>query len=79
MDGSSAPSDNEIENVVWAIKKAYSTMSGYKRDSAVLETALMLRYLVHYIGDLHQPYTLQRCSVLSSKVAIEEVAHSRSL
>lgn len=55
MDGTNAPADNEIENVVWAIKQGYSTMTNYKRNSAPLETALMLRYLVHFVGDLHQP------------------------
>lgn len=65
MDGTNAPSDSEIENVVWAIKQGYSTMSGYKRDSAVLETALMLRYLVHFVGDLHQP--LHATTMFSSK------------
>lgn len=65
MDGTSAPTDNEIENVVWAIKQGYSTMTGYKRDSAILETALMMRYLIHFVGDLHQP--LHATTMFSSK------------
>jgi hypothetical protein len=65
MDGTNAPADNEIENVVWAIKQGYSTMTGYKRDSAILETALMIRYLIHFVGDLHQP--LHATTMFSSK------------
>lgn len=65
MDGTNAPADNEIENVVWAIKQGYSTMTGYKRDSAILETALMIRYLIHFVGDLHQP--LHASTMFSSK------------
>lgn len=42
-------------NVLWAAQQALGTLSSANRASAPFETGLMLRYLVHLIGDMHQP------------------------
>lgn len=40
------------ENVVWAIDQAVKTLRGEGGD---LAKALMLRFLLHFVGDVHQP------------------------
>ncbi len=40
------------ENVVWAIGEATSALRG---DAGDLPKAMMLRFLLHFVGDLHQP------------------------
>lgn len=42
-------------NVLWAAQQAINTLSSPQRASAPFETGLMLRYLVHLVGDMHQP------------------------
>lgn len=55
-DSSVMPNGKEAkENVVWAINEAVSTLKNRNSANAKLETALMLRFLIHFVGDLHQP------------------------
>ncbi len=46
-----APEPRE-ENVVWAIEQ---TVSVLRSDASDLSKALMLRFLLHFVGDIHQP------------------------
>jgi hypothetical protein len=41
------------QNVVWAIGQAASTLGSARAED--FEKALMLRMLIHFVGDLHQP------------------------
>jgi hypothetical protein len=41
------------DNVVWAIGSAHSTM--YSKKSAPLDKARQLRFILHFVGDVHQP------------------------
>jgi len=41
------------QNVVWAIKQATATLKS--PDAGDFEKALMLRFLIHFAGDIHQP------------------------
>jgi hypothetical protein len=41
------------ETVVWAINQALTTLQSAK--AADFEKALMLRFLIHFVGDIHQP------------------------
>ena len=43
----------EPQNVVWAIDNAEATLEA--SGSAQLDRARMLRFLVHFAGDIHQP------------------------
>jgi hypothetical protein len=40
-------------NVVWAIEHAETVL--YSNLSSALDKALQLRFLIHFIGDMHQP------------------------
>ncbi|MCP5115477.1 MAG: hypothetical protein GY953_32015, partial [bacterium] len=40
------------ENVIWAIEQATSTLRG---DGGDFAKAMMLRFLLHFVGDIHQP------------------------
>ena len=42
-------------NVVWAIESILGTLQGQSAQTAPLETSMALRYLIHFLGDLHQP------------------------
>jgi hypothetical protein len=44
-----------VGDVIWALDQAYHTLTDRKRESAELETGLMLRYLIHLVSDIHQP------------------------
>lgn len=50
-DGVAAPAPRP-ENVVWAIGQATATLRGEAGD---LSKSLMLRFLLHFVGDVHQP------------------------
>ncbi|MCP3958067.1 MAG: hypothetical protein GY719_09460 [bacterium] len=50
-EGTAAPPSRQ-ENVVWAIDQAATTLRG---DAGDLAKALMLRLLIHFVGDVHQP------------------------
>jgi S1/P1 Nuclease len=41
------------DNVVWAIQQAIITLS--TANSTILDKALQLRFLIHFLGDIHQP------------------------
>jgi hypothetical protein len=41
------------DNVVWAIQQASTTLA--TSSSTVLDKALQLRFLIHFVGDVHQP------------------------
>lgn len=53
-DGTAAENKPLAENVVWAIEK----FEGVLRDRArtEVERADALRYLIHFVGDVHQPF-----------------------
>jgi hypothetical protein len=42
-------------NIVWAINNILNTLQGQTAQTAPLETSMALRYLIHFLGDLHQP------------------------
>ena len=42
-------------NIVWAIQNAEGTLKGQTAKTAPLETSMALRFLIHFLGDLHQP------------------------
>jgi hypothetical protein len=41
------------DNVVWAINQAKTVLSA--QDSSTLDKSLQLRFLIHFVGDIHQP------------------------
>jgi hypothetical protein len=51
-DGSVLPKIPK-ENVVWAINQSLATLQSPKASS--FEQALFLRFLIHFVGDVHQP------------------------
>lgn len=52
-DGLTSVRQPAEQNVVWAIQHAITTLkSGKSQD---LQKALMLRMLIHFVGDIHQP------------------------
>jgi hypothetical protein len=51
-------------DALWAISQAVSTLKNYKRSSALLEDAIQMRLLIHFIGDIHQPL---HCATLYSR------------
>ena len=43
-------------NLVWAISKAVETLTSHKTlGKKTQEKSLMLKLLIHFYGDLHQP------------------------
>jgi hypothetical protein len=52
-DGTSTPAFVQKENVLWAIKKSDSVLTNPK--ATLVEKALFLRFLLHFVGDIHQP------------------------
>jgi len=46
------PAPNDM-NVAWAITEAHSTVYGKK--STLLDKSRQLRFIVHFVGDVHQP------------------------
>lgn len=64
-DGNTSNADQRVGDVIWALDQAYYTLTDRKHASAELETALMLRYLIHLVGDIHQP--LHVTSLFSKK------------
>ena len=42
-------------NALWAIQQFEATLTSPNRDEAPLETSIAMRYLLHLIGDMHQP------------------------
>ncbi|CAG9316770.1 unnamed protein product [Blepharisma stoltei] len=56
-----APTTN---NIIWAISQAMSTLRQVNSTSSPLEASMQLRYLIHWLGDLHQPlHATQRFTV----------------
>lgn len=51
-DPSACPAPAE-DNVVWAIGSAHSTV--YSTKAATLDRARQLRFILHFVGDVHQP------------------------
>lgn len=51
-------------NCLWFLHEIMTTLKSPTRDLADLETSLMMRWLVHIIGDMHQP--LHTVSMFSS-------------
>lgn len=43
------------ENGVYALEQAVYTLKSFNYTVAPYETSTMLRYLIHIVGDLHQP------------------------
>jgi S1/P1 Nuclease len=48
------PSGSE-SNIIWAIQNLQQTLQQQTAITAPLETSLSLRFLIHFLGDLHQP------------------------
>lgn len=42
-------------DALWAIDQLVGTLAGVNRADAPLETSFAMRYLIHIIGDMHQP------------------------
>ena len=55
--------DQNNNNVVWAIMQCLNTLSN--AEAKPFEKAMMLRFLVHFVADAHQP--LHCCSLFSVK------------
>lgn len=53
LDGKPVTNKAEPENAVWAINKFSKVLADKKRPDA--ERAEALRYLIHFVGDIHQP------------------------
>lgn len=53
QDGQPAKNKAEEENVVWAIDKFSKVLSDKTKSDA--ERADALRYVIHFVGDIHQP------------------------
>ena len=51
-DTTACPSPQD-DNVVWAITSAHSTV--YSKKAAMLDRARQLRFIIHFVGDIHQP------------------------
>jgi hypothetical protein len=51
-------------NCLWFLHEIMATLQSPTRNNSILETALMMRWLVHIIGDMHQP--LHTVSMFSS-------------
>eukprot|EP00744_Colponema_vietnamica_P002980 GILI01004618.1.p1 GENE.GILI01004618.1~~GILI01004618.1.p1 ORF type:complete len:295 (-),score=82.48 GILI01004618.1:266-1150(-) len=45
--------DTPIENVLWAVTKCIDTLK--RPSNSTFEKSLMLRLLIHFVGDMHQP------------------------
>lgn len=45
----------EDNNVVWTINQALKTFNGYKANPSEFAMAMSLRFLIHAVGDIHQP------------------------
>ena len=45
----------QLETVVWAIDQALHTLTTVSSDQAPFETSVMLRLVIHFFGDSHQP------------------------
>ncbi len=57
------PADVPDVNAVWAIEGAHSTV--YAKKAAALDKARQLRFLIHIVGDVHQP--LHAASLFSTE------------
>lgn len=53
MDATVIPPYTEKHHIVWAIEQSLQVLRS--RRSNTLEKALFLRFLVHFVGDIHQP------------------------
>jgi hypothetical protein len=61
VDGTATKPPQE-ENVVWAIQQSEKVLTSTKANP--YEKAIFLRYLIHFVGDAHQPL---HCAELYSK------------
>jgi hypothetical protein len=52
-NNASCPPPYPADNAVWAIKGAQSTV--YSPKALTLDKARQLRFMVHFVGDIHQP------------------------
>jgi len=52
-DGKPAKGKPDAENVIWAIRKFSAVLADPKQPAA--ERAEALRYILHFVGDVHQP------------------------
>ncbi len=53
VTGDNKPPPLEQHNVVWAILQAEAVLSSHKATTD--QKAIFLRFLVHFVGDVHQP------------------------
>lgn len=51
-DGGRAPACGEAQNIVWALENAAAVLRSAKSDPWARST--MVRFLIHFMGDLHQ-------------------------
>lgn len=61
-DGTAAPSSIAPENIVWAITQSENVLQN--QHSSEFEKAIFFRFLMHFVGDAHQPL---HCVELYSK------------
>lgn len=54
----------ESNNILWAMQQSMATLGSQNVDTSPLETSLQLRYLIHWLGDIHQPlHATQRFTI----------------
>lgn len=55
IDGLLNATGEEVYNILYGIEQALDVLRYPDLTQAPLETSLMLRFLIHFVGDLHQP------------------------
>mmetsp|Transcript_12463 Transcript_12463/g.12526 ORF Transcript_12463/g.12526 Transcript_12463/m.12526 type:complete len:183 (-) Transcript_12463:281-829(-) len=64
VDGLLNATAGSTNNIIWAINQAMNTLRNVNPNNAPLEASLQLRYLIHWLGDLHEPlHAIQRFTV----------------
>ena len=69
-DGGAPPVCSEAQNVVWALENAAAVLRSAKSDAWSRST--MLRFLIHFMGDLHQARGCRRQALLPATRARSE-------
>jgi len=68
-DGVQCPKDIDLQgdhNILWGLKKQRAALAS--KTASVWQKAFAIRFLIHLVGDLHQPlHCIGRCSVTHPK------------